>query len=81
MSDNKNLPAFPDTMRAAPQSYLNQNPESWPTGLSKREYFAAMAMQGYLSNSSLSIDTTAHSIIAVDAVKYADTLLAELSKS
>lgn len=38
MEDNKNLPAFPDTMRAAPQSYLNQNPEDWPTGLTKREY-------------------------------------------
>ena len=40
MEDNKNQPAFPDTMRAQSQSYLNQNPESWPTGLTKREYIA-----------------------------------------
>lgn len=38
--DNKNQPAFPDTRRAAEQSYSNQNPESWPTGLTKLEYFA-----------------------------------------
>lgn len=30
------------------------------TGLSKREYFAAMAMQGYLANSAETDVTTAH---------------------
>jgi hypothetical protein len=40
MIDNNNQPAFPDTMRAQPQSYINQFPERWPTGLTKIEYAA-----------------------------------------
>lgn len=84
MSDNKNLPAFPDTMRAAPQSYINQYPENWPTGLTKREYFAGLAMQGLMAcNDKGGFNSIEDSCAeaAHFAVKAADALLAELSKS
>ena len=47
-------------------------------GLTKREYFAAMAMQGLLANSSNSIYPTE---VAQDSLIYADALLAELEKT
>lgn len=65
---------------AYPLSYIN-------SGLTKREYFAAMAMQGILANSAeqsysnqqpcsfLSIQEQAQM-----AVQYADALLSELEK-
>ena len=43
-------------------------------GLTKREYFAGLAMQG-MSSSDLTYEDIAH-----DAVKMADALLAELDK-
>ena len=46
-------------------------------GLTKREYFAAMAMQGILSNAS-GIKEPGH--WTNWAVKYADDLIAELNK-
>lgn len=50
-------------------------------GLTKRELFAAMAMQGIWSNSD-EVMTQAWSIqdIALNAVETADALLAELAK-
>ena len=45
-------------------------------GLTKREQFAAMAMQGILANSSNSM-----SYVARDAVLMADELLAELERA
>lgn len=46
-------------------------------GLTKRELFAAMAMAGFAANS-----TTSHPapVVAGVAVRYADYLIAELSK-
>lgn len=51
-------------------------------GLSKREYFAAMAMQGLLSNSNVLGDHNhdASEWIATHSVKQADALLFELEK-
>jgi len=49
------------------------------TGLSKREHFAAMAMQGLLSSFG-NHDITDYSEIASDAVMAADALLKELNK-
>lgn len=46
-------------------------------GLTKREYFAAMAMQGILSNAS-GLGEPEHWVRF--AVKYADALIKELSK-
>ena len=45
-------------------------------GLTKREYFAAMAMQGLLANDSGLITSKAR-----DAVKAADALIEELNKT
>lgn len=46
-------------------------------GLTVREYFAAMAMQGILANEHISNLTAEH--VAIDAVKCADYLIAELN--
>ena len=52
--------------------------DSWYDGLTKQEYFAAMAMQGILANCCDSTDADP-SGIAHDAVLYADKLIAALS--
>ena len=49
MTEGNDL-AYPDPMRGAEQSFSNQDPSSNPSGLTKREYFAAMAMQGLIAN-------------------------------
>jgi hypothetical protein len=46
--------------------------------LTKREYLAACAMQGLLSNSEASFETTQR--LAVVALEYADHLLTELAR-
>jgi hypothetical protein len=46
-------------------------------GLTKREYFAAMAMQALLSDPNIS---TTYSHYAENAVQAADALIAELNK-
>jgi hypothetical protein len=46
-------------------------------GLTKRELFAAMAMQGYCGNAEFIINPTA---TAITAVQTADALIAELNK-
>lgn len=47
-------------------------------GLTKREYFAALAMQALASNTEL--EYLSGSQIAEDAVKFADALIEELNK-
>jgi hypothetical protein len=49
-------------------------------GFSKREYFAAMAMQGLLSNSVTYQGHSSESEIAAQAVWMADALLTQLEK-
>lgn len=65
--NNKDMPAFPATHNSL-------------KGLSKREYFAALAMQGLLSyhHPEKSIN---HESVAREATICADALLTELSKS
>jgi len=48
------------------------------TGLTKREYFAAMAMQGISANASLT--STSFEKIAEWSVKQAEALITELNK-
>lgn len=45
-------------------------------GLTKREYFAAMAMQGLCTRKGYG----SPAMVALDAVEFADALLAELDK-
>lgn len=72
---NENQPIYPDPMRGAEQSFSNQSPHELPMGLTKREYFAGLAMQG-MAMSDLKFEDIAH-----DAVKMADAVLAELEKT
>ena len=59
-------PAFPTTQDVG------------DTGLTKREYFAAAAMQGMLGNMNRSTDPK---YAAISAVQYADALINELNKT
>jgi hypothetical protein len=70
-----NEPAFPNA-----QHRDDLNFKSF-TGLSKRELFAAMAMQGRLASmvGTRAIDIIADSL-AINSVAWADALLKELSK-
>jgi hypothetical protein len=54
-----------------------RHPGSQYDGLTKRELFAAMAMQGLLSNHNVDLE---RDDIAAHAVMRADDLLAELAK-
>ena len=51
--------------------------EGFSDGLTKRELFAAMAMQGLLANNSRDSDFKG---FANDSIKFADELLKELEK-
>lgn len=62
---NGNAPAFPSQLHV----------KSDLSGLTKREYFAAMAMQGFISTWAGDPCPEEH---AIDAVKYADALIKAL---
>ena len=83
--DNANMPANPATLKND-KDYIKQAQgvgikiEEWTShaGLTKREHFASMAMQGSLAgdiNDELTVDD-----IAIQARQCADALLKELSK-
>ncbi len=72
--DNKDRPAYPITEETTDRIDAGINIY---TGLTKREYFAAMAMQGLLSNHMM-IDTTNYEWIAEHSIGYADALLEAL---
>lgn len=75
--DNKDMPAMPlekimnDRLRDACVDF---------TGLTKREHFAALAMQGALSDFEYHGEMD-HEKVAKDAVKQADALLKALEES
>ena len=54
--------------------------EAMSYGLTKREYFAAMSMQGMLANPDLATETFKEKLIAAWSVDCADALIAELNK-
>lgn len=56
---------------------LNDHPSSW-YGLTKREYFAAMAMQGILANASNAIRNS--EFVSGLSVEYADALINALNR-
>lgn len=68
MKTNPNDCAYPN------EPYI----ESHARGLTKREYFAAMAMQGILANSEMGLDT--QTWIADEAILQADALIEQLNK-
>lgn len=75
--NNGEQPIYPDPMRGADQSFSNQQPEELPRGLTKREYFAGLAMQGFMSYEFAAHAQDADGV-AKSAVKYADALLKAL---
>lgn len=70
MKKNTDFPAFPT---------LKSEPFTDPNGLTKREYFAALAMQGLLA-SSCNIEIINEKILAEKAVMCADETLELLKK-
>jgi len=66
--------AFPDANHANPQF-------NYPTyGLTKREYFAAMAMQGILANNEEGNTQWDYTVIGKHSLLAADALIEELNK-
>lgn len=52
-----------------------------PAGLTKREYFSAMAMQGIIAGCYANPNATAHfGDVSKDSLGYADALIAALNK-
>lgn len=78
---NANEPAFPKITT----SYGTGTAYTDRVGLTKREYFAAMAMQGFITNSQILDecgyrDLDPQEACAQIAIKQADALIAELEK-
>ncbi len=73
---NGDLPAMPIEFNGfglyAPEAHA---------GLTKREYFAVLAMQGMLNGIMCNADSRHLTLISEKSVKAADALLAELEKS
>lgn len=74
--ENGQQPIYPDPMRGVEQSFTNQSPHELPMGLTKREYFAGLAMQS-LAAAEPKWGTKD---IARFAIKISDDLLKELEK-
>lgn len=66
-------PAFPAQSRNGHEDF---NPPVW--GISKREYFAAAALKGILSNHQIAIENIDASILVEEAVILADALIKKL---
>lgn len=78
MTDNSKCPAFP-TERVRWDGLAGEDNFTLPEGgLTKREYFAGLAMQAI--RSKMPVGPGEGESIAVDAVACADALLAELAK-
>lgn len=60
--------------------FATQYEDEGQIGLSKREYFAAIALQGILANSEYTKDGWNWKAIAGDAIDIADALINELNK-
>lgn len=80
---NENRPAYP----LSGDYYQNEigrgkAPDVYQ-GLTKREYFAAMAMQGLCANPNVSVDKSQADVVqfyATVSIKFADELLRQLDK-
>ncbi len=76
---NGNLPATPPSVSNSDGVFEGSNSSGLGYGLTKREYFAGLAMQGMSSHPDFfSCDPLFAERIAKDAVKFADALLKEL---
>jgi hypothetical protein len=75
MKKNRNYSAFPQTAFDSNGNLKTQDKEF--EGLTKREYFAGLAMQGLLANS---IQWNSDSLLAKFSVEIADELLKQLDQ-
>ena len=70
--ENSNKPSYPVTREVISNAHV---------GLTKREYFAGLAMQGIMTNNKTEPTIPIHfQNIAEDAVRIADELLKQLEK-
>lgn len=70
--EKSNIPAFPVHPNLPVGDYI---------GLTKREYFAAVALTGLVPQNNFNNSHSNHyEAIAINAVKYADALLTALNK-
>jgi len=84
-NENGNLPAMPQSVAIGPSGDVEYSERDGGGGMTKREQFAAMAMQGMLSNKYVSefsteINDDGYDMpngLANNAVRYADALLAQ----
>jgi hypothetical protein len=73
--DNKDMPAMPNTN---PETYPTPCPINYGHGLTKREHFAGLAMQGF---AACDVPPSTLDDVAKCSVAWADALLAELDKA
>lgn len=84
---NSDMPAMPNDLHPSDAGMLPQfsggvnarDLARWRCGLTKREYFAGLAMQGIVA-STTNEDAASEEKVAKWAVQHADALLAELEK-
>ena len=87
--NNSNMPAMPQNGVIDTDGNFNDCKDMGGVGLTKREHFASMAMQGLLANSKLpeitayvtsNFNVSAEQAASMMAIENADALLAELEK-
>jgi len=79
MKKNTNYSAFPQTAFDSNGNLKTQDKEF--EGLTKREYFAGLAMQGLLSNQMITTPNNANSKLIIDfSINLADELLKQLDQ-
>jgi aminopeptidase-like protein len=76
--ENGKQPAFAVSKEMCEMPNGKTNIEEYPYGLTKREYFAAMAMQGMLANNNGNYSTVD---IAQHSVRMADDILKRLENN
>ena len=78
---NGNLPAHPPSVSNSDGVFEDSDSTGLGYGLTKREHFAGLAMQGMSSHPDFfGMDVKFAENIAADSVKFADALLKELNK-
>ena len=86
--NNSDTPAMPQSGTEGNSGDLNNSQDWGGSGLTKREHFAGLAMQGMLSSkyvgdfgNEINDDSYDHTHgLANNAIRYADALLKELDK-
>ena len=75
--ENGTYPAFPLDAKTVDENYA----ATWSHGLTKREYFAGLMLQGWIANSTKEPKCNDYwGEVASNAVSAADALLKELNK-